>query len=163
MEPHQAPLSLGFSRQEHWSGLPFPSEKWNWKVKVTSLSHVRLFATPINLLFQILIEKPTSIFLRNFLKHYKLKYQTCTELFLHRRQETAGTSHGKPFSVLLAMKVGLLRGLADVEVRALAQHGLLGTGWGCCGLDWRRGGLSCFQAHWPCLGYWCCCYCCSHH
>ena len=33
MEAHQAPLSLGFSRQEHWSGLPFPSpmhesEKW---------------------------------------------------------------------------------------------------------------------------------------
>ena len=31
---HQAPPSLGFSRQEHWSGLPFPSpmhesEKWN--------------------------------------------------------------------------------------------------------------------------------------
>ena len=25
MEAHQAPLSLGFSRQEHWSGLPFPS------------------------------------------------------------------------------------------------------------------------------------------
>ena len=30
---HQAPLSLGFSRQEHWSGLAFPSpmhesEKW---------------------------------------------------------------------------------------------------------------------------------------
>ena len=23
---HQAPLSLGFSRQEHWSGLPFPSK-----------------------------------------------------------------------------------------------------------------------------------------
>ena len=31
---HQAPLSLGFSRQEYWSGLPFPSsmhesEKWS--------------------------------------------------------------------------------------------------------------------------------------
>ena len=25
MEAHQAPLSLGLSRQEHWSGLPFPS------------------------------------------------------------------------------------------------------------------------------------------
>ena len=25
MQAHQAPLSLGFSRQEHWSGLPFPS------------------------------------------------------------------------------------------------------------------------------------------
>ena len=25
MAAHQAPASLGFSRQEHWSGLPFPS------------------------------------------------------------------------------------------------------------------------------------------
>ena len=25
MAAHQAALSLGFSRQEHWSGLPFPS------------------------------------------------------------------------------------------------------------------------------------------
>jgi len=25
MEAHQAPPSLGFSRQEHWSSLPFPS------------------------------------------------------------------------------------------------------------------------------------------
>ena len=25
MAAHQAPLSLGFSRQEHWRGLPFPS------------------------------------------------------------------------------------------------------------------------------------------
>ena len=25
MAAHQPPLSLGFSRQEHWSGLPFPS------------------------------------------------------------------------------------------------------------------------------------------
>ena len=25
MEAHQVPSSLGFSRQEHWSGLPFPS------------------------------------------------------------------------------------------------------------------------------------------
>ena len=34
---HQAPPSLGFSRQEHWSGLPFPSpmhesEKWSCSV-----------------------------------------------------------------------------------------------------------------------------------
>ena len=25
MAAHKAPPSLGFSRQEHWSGLPFPS------------------------------------------------------------------------------------------------------------------------------------------
>ena len=38
---HQAPLSLGSSRQEHWSGLPFPSpmhesEKWKRSRSVVS-------------------------------------------------------------------------------------------------------------------------------
>ena len=38
---HQAPPSLGFSRQEHWSGLPFPSpmhesEKWKGSHSVMS-------------------------------------------------------------------------------------------------------------------------------
>jgi len=38
---HKAPPSLGFSRQEHWSGLPFPSpmhesEKWRWSRSVVS-------------------------------------------------------------------------------------------------------------------------------
>ena len=44
--PTKAPLSLGFSRQEHWSGLPCPSpmhesEKWKWSRSVV----VRLLAT----------------------------------------------------------------------------------------------------------------------
>ena len=38
---HQAPPSLGFSRQEHWSELPFPSlmhesKKWKWSRSVVS-------------------------------------------------------------------------------------------------------------------------------
>ena len=42
-EAHQAPPSLGFSRQEHWSGLPFPSpmhesKKWKWSHWVVSNS-----------------------------------------------------------------------------------------------------------------------------
>ena len=41
MAARQAPLSLGFSRQEHWSGLPFPSpmhqsEKWKGSHSVVS-------------------------------------------------------------------------------------------------------------------------------
>ena len=41
MAAHQAPPSLGFSRQEHWSGLPFPSpmherENWKWSLSVVS-------------------------------------------------------------------------------------------------------------------------------
>jgi len=43
MAAHQAPPSLGFSRQEHWSGLLFPSpkhesEKWKWSRSVVSHS-----------------------------------------------------------------------------------------------------------------------------
>ena len=51
MAAHQAPPSLGFSRQEHWSGLlPFPSpmhesEKWKW-------SPVQLLATPWTAAYQ---------------------------------------------------------------------------------------------------------------
>ena len=38
---YQAPPPMGFSRQEHWSGLPFPSpmherEKWKWSPSVVS-------------------------------------------------------------------------------------------------------------------------------
>ena len=41
MAAHEASPSLGFSRQEHWSGLPFPSpmhesEKWKWSHSVMS-------------------------------------------------------------------------------------------------------------------------------
>ena len=41
MAAHQASPSLGFSRQEHWNGLPIPSpmhesEKWKWSRSVVS-------------------------------------------------------------------------------------------------------------------------------
>ena len=41
MAANQAPPSLGFSRQKHWSGLPFPSPmhesgKWKWSRSVVS-------------------------------------------------------------------------------------------------------------------------------
>ena len=52
MAAHQAPRALGFFRQEHWSGLPFPSpmhesEKWKW-----SRSVVSDFATPWTAAYQ---------------------------------------------------------------------------------------------------------------
>ena len=48
MSAHQAPPSLGFSRQEHWSGLPLPSpmhesEKWKWSCSVVLGLMVVLF------------------------------------------------------------------------------------------------------------------------
>ena len=48
---HQAPPSLGFSRQEHWSGLPFPSPMHESE-KVKSLSRVQLFTTPWTAAYQ---------------------------------------------------------------------------------------------------------------
>ena len=66
MAAHQAPPSPGFSRQEYWSGLPFPSpmhesEKWEWSRSVvrphglqptTTLSqnYSRLFFCCLNLI-----------------------------------------------------------------------------------------------------------------
>ena len=52
MGAHQACPSLGFSRQEHWSGLPFPSPvhesgKWKW-----SCSFVSISATPWTAAYQ---------------------------------------------------------------------------------------------------------------
>ena len=52
MAAHQAPPSLGFSRQEHWSGLPFPSpmhvsEKWKWSLSIwLTLSDPMDFSLP---------------------------------------------------------------------------------------------------------------------
>ena len=53
MAAHQAPPSLGFSRQEHWSRLAFPSpmresEKWKWSRSVVSVS----VATPWTAAYQ---------------------------------------------------------------------------------------------------------------
>ena len=44
MAAHQAPPSLGFSRQEHWSGLPFPSPMHAFTL--SRFSRVQLGATP---------------------------------------------------------------------------------------------------------------------
>ena len=44
MAAHQAPLSLGFSRQEYWNGLPLPSPRH--ACMLSRFSHVRLCATP---------------------------------------------------------------------------------------------------------------------
>ena len=46
MAAHQAPLSLGFSREEHkWVAISF-SNAWKWKNKVKLLSRVWLLVTP---------------------------------------------------------------------------------------------------------------------
>ena len=50
---HQASLSMEFSRQEYWSGLPFPSPYMQGEKKVKSLSCVGLFVTPWTIAHQV--------------------------------------------------------------------------------------------------------------
>ena len=49
---YQASPSMGFSRQEHWSGLPFPSPMHENEVKVKSFSRVWLLVTPWTAAYQ---------------------------------------------------------------------------------------------------------------
>ena len=64
---HQAPLSKGFPRQEHWSGLPFPSPRNlpNPGIKPTSLKSPELadgfFTTSATCEVQILLYKLTKL------------------------------------------------------------------------------------------------------
>ena len=57
MAAHQAPPSLGFSGQEHWSGLPFPSpmhesEKWKWSRSVSDPMDCSLPGSSVHGIFQ---------------------------------------------------------------------------------------------------------------
>ena len=55
MAAHQAPPSLGFSRQEHWSGLPFPSpmhesEKWK-RIAQSATPWTAAHQAPLSMVF----------------------------------------------------------------------------------------------------------------
>ena len=51
---HQAPPSLGFSRQEHWSGLPFPSPESEMTEQLILLS--LLFTLRFTVLFSLVFK-----------------------------------------------------------------------------------------------------------
>ena len=80
---YQASPSMGFSRQEHWSGLPFPSPmhqsgKWKWS---HSLSHVWFLVTPWTVAYQA---PPSMGFSRqeywSTLKHCLLPWKALVEV-----------------------------------------------------------------------------------
>ena len=57
----QAPLSLGFSRQEYWSGLPFPS-LWNENIRKTQTYSTSSFSLHLKLfMLSLFLPLPTPI------------------------------------------------------------------------------------------------------
>ena len=96
MAAHQAPQSLGFSRQEHWSGLPFPSPMHESEKKVKSLSHVRPSATPWTAAYQAPLSrdfpgKSTGVGCHCLLQERKVKYAFLAAAIKGRDQP--GPSH----------------------------------------------------------------------
>ena len=80
-QPTRLPPSLGFSRQEHWSGLPFPSPmqesgKWKWRCSVVSDSQRPHGLQPTRLLHPwdtaLKVRRPrlTSWFCNRDIKHH---------------------------------------------------------------------------------------------
>ena len=100
---HQAPPSLGFSRQEHWSGLPFPSpmherEKWKWSRSVESDSSRPHGLPPTRLLHPWDFPgKSTKLYLG--LDHVWVSLPLCwAKTFPFTIQFTAGTREKDPWS-----------------------------------------------------------------
>ena len=71
---HQAPLSMGFSRQEHWSELPFPSpgDLSNPEIKLMPAALASGFLTTEPPGEPLLYFTPTHM--SKILKEYKTRY-----------------------------------------------------------------------------------------
>ena len=96
MAAHEAPLSLGFSRQEHWSGLSFPSpvperEKWKWSCSVVSDSWTpwtAAYQAPLSMGFSRQeywsgVPLPSPWFLHK-LSWFNLRVCSCNHLHIHK-------------------------------------------------------------------------------
>ena len=86
-QPTRLPWSLGFSRQEYWSGLPFPSpmhesEKWKWSRSVVSDTQRPHGLQPTGLLhpwdFPV---KSTGVGCHCLLWLYFLEFYNCMKIF----------------------------------------------------------------------------------
>ena len=71
MAAHQARPSLGFSRQEHWSGLPFPSPMHKTTIQF------RAFCPPQRNSVLILSQYPISLFCPSALNHHQFTFYLC--------------------------------------------------------------------------------------
>ena len=103
MAAHQAPLSLGFSRQEYWSGLPFPSPMH--ACMQSRFSHIRLCVTPRTAAHQAPLSTEYTLPLTNRW-HYAVEPTTFTLCVL---------SHSVVFDSLLPHELQPTRLLCPME------------------------------------------------
>ena len=102
---HQAPPSLGFSRQEHWSGLPFPSPMMKVKSEREAAQPCPTCSDPMDCSTRLLHPwdfpgKSTGVGCHHLLRHavlrknkLKMNMQSYYIFFIHRhiRKDLEGT------------------------------------------------------------------------
>ena len=96
MAAHQAPPSLGFSRQEHWSGLPFPSQMHESEVAQScpTLSNPMDCSPPASSIHGIFSQSfSVYIFLSGIFKDWLLN--VCRRIFFLNFEDKKGTARKK--------------------------------------------------------------------
>ena len=125
MAAHQAPPSLGFSKQKHWSGLPFPSpmhesEKWKWSRSVVSDSYdpmdCSLPGSSVHGIFQARVLEWGAIALRlihvlysrnqhNIVKQFVVQSLSCLQLFVNPWPHQASLSFTISWNLLRLISI----------------------------------------------------------
>ena len=111
MAAHQAPSSLGFSRQEHWSGLPLlspvhESERWKWSLSVVSILQdpmdCSLPGSSVHGIFQaralvaidsLFLSKPVSAFMDNSDTSFLVNFRHLSPWSLVQIHQTPPLTH----------------------------------------------------------------------
>ena len=129
---HQALQSLRFSRQEHWSGLPFPSpmhesEKWKWSCSVVSDSSLPHGLQPTRLLLKALSSKEISV------NHARYRnWRMADQGHRHGRPSIrgCGISHCPAWlrASLAAQSINNLPAMQETQVRLLSWEDALEKG-----------------------------------
>ena len=113
---HQAPLSKGFSRQEYWSGFPFPSprDQQNWVVycsltvphfftyRITS--SLRLWKKLLGLKFLIILKGTSSISINLSVSTSYIPLNTRAIFFSQPQPWCHSSSHQKYWTIIIFNK-----------------------------------------------------------
>ena len=92
---HQAPLSMGFSRQEYWSGVPLPSPCAKlWPAKLLSLKDMALLIKDLVFIYQPYLERLKNCYIFVLLYICKVKLLIRAQLFATPWSAPSSSIHG---------------------------------------------------------------------
>ena len=114
--PYQAPKSMGFSRQEYWSGLPFPSpgdlpdpgiELGSPALGAQSLSHWTKREVPVSVLYCVHLCMKCSLGISNFLEEISSLSHSIVFLYFFALITEEGFLISSCYSLELCIQMGI--------------------------------------------------------